>query len=70
MKSTNKKLDGAEFFLTKMKNSINKSPNFDHYFNAVVSASRSVTWVMKKECNRFEQFISRYESKIPSDHEK
>ena len=70
MKFTKKKLDEAEFFLTKMKNSINKSPDFDHYFNAFVSVSRSVTWIMKKECNRIEQFNFWHESKILSDHEK
>jgi hypothetical protein len=49
LEHTQAKLEEARFFLAKWKDSSYGTAEFRYFFSALVSAGRSVTWVLKKE---------------------
>ena len=70
MSRTTRKLDEARFFMARLEDSTAAHPQFDYFLSAFVSASRSVSWVMKAECKERPGWLEWYESKQPVGDEK
>jgi len=60
--NTGDKLNGARHFLKQMKNKQSDRDAFRYNLSAFLSATRSVTWVMKKEFDKAPGFEKWYET--------
>ena len=62
------KLEEARFFHEHLKNHWRHVPNYEFYLSAFVSASRSVTWVMKFEYGRKAGWQEWFNARQPPSH--
>ena len=63
MKNTCRRLDEAIFFLNKMKENKNVTPDFDYYLNAFFDSARSVLWIMRAEYCKVDGWEKWFEEK-------
>lgn len=57
---TQQKYNEAEYFLGMMKENIDNRQKFEYNVNAFVSAARSVTSVLQKDCSKYSEFDEWY----------
>jgi|MudIll2142460700_1097286.scaffolds.fasta_scaffold15634_6 hypothetical protein len=69
MKRTDGKLAEARFFFEKIREYYHRSPDVGYYANAFIAAARSVTWVLKAECQKIPGWQKWYEAKNPTEEE-
>jgi hypothetical protein len=65
------KLEEAEFFLEKLKETSGKGREFRYYLSACVSASRSITWVLQKDLrseygSKFDDWWNEKKDAVPT----
>lgn len=70
MEDTKFRLNESKFFLERMKESEEKSTEFEYYLNAYVSSARSILWIMKSEYSKLSEWKSWYDEKVVSDEQK
>ena len=70
MKRADGKLAEARFFFEKIREYYHRSPDVGYYANAFIAAARSVTWVLKAECQDIPGWRGWYEAKSPSKEEE
>ena len=70
MKRTDGKLAEARFFFEKIREYYHRSPDVGYYANAFIAAARSVTWVLKAECQDIPGWREWYEAKSPTEEEE
>jgi hypothetical protein len=69
MKRTDGKLAEARFFFEKIREYYHRSPDVGYYANAFIAAARSVTWVLKAECQDIPGWREWYEAKRTTGEE-
>jgi len=70
MKRADGKLAAARFFFEKIREYYHRSPDVGYYANAFIAAARSVTWVLKAECQDIPGWWEWYEAKSPTEEEE
>ncbi|WP_050607249.1 hypothetical protein [Clostridium niameyense] len=70
MENTEFRLNESKFFLKRMKENKEKSPEFEYYLNAYVSSARSVLWIMKSEYSKLKEWGKWYDNKGVSQEQK
>jgi len=70
MKRTDGKLAEATFFLEKIREYYDQSPDIGYYANAFISAARSVTWVLQAECADISGWPEWYDAKSATEEEE
>lgn len=70
MENTEFRLNESKFFLERMKDSKDKSPEFEYHLNAYISSSRSVIWIMNSEYSKVNGWKKWYEDKGVSEEQK
>ena len=67
MKRTDGKLAEARFFFEKIGEYYHRSPDVGYYADAFIAAARSVTWVLKAECQDIPGWQEWYKAKSPTE---
>ena len=70
MTETEKKLNEAQFFLDALISSKKDPEKFNFFLSAFLSSSRSVSWVMRNEFSKVQEWQDWWDSKEPSSREQ